>query len=106
MSLDDIASVVALTASLISIAGVVYVAGVKTARIDVKLEVLWDAYRRSGISAATAAGAGTINSPFRLSDTGREYINGIYGELHEFYHRCGRSTLPRWVLCAWCSRIA
>lgn len=72
-----------------SLLSVAYFAGVKIARVEIKLDLLWDAFRAGGALNAVKHGAATMNSPVELTDEGRRHLGKLARELRDFYGRIG-----------------
>ena len=84
------AATLSLIVSLLSILGIVYLAGVKIAKIEVKVDTIWSFVMRRAAGEAISLGLGVMNSPIVFTPSAIQLMDGLADELKGFYSRLGR----------------
>ncbi len=82
-SFTDIAALTGLCVSLTSLGSVIYLAGVKLATLQVKVDTMWEFTLRRGKSEAVRAGFAEMNSPIVATSEGLAKLAPVAAELHE-----------------------
>lgn len=79
--MDQALAISSLIVSLLSIASVIYLAGVKLARMEVKVDTMWAFQLRRSMSETVEKGFGTLNSPLIFKPEYFVHLDPIKEEL-------------------------
>ena len=85
MTLVEAASIASLVVSCISILSVFYLASVKIAKMEVKVDTLWDFMMRRARVEAVTKGFATLNSPIVVAPEAIKWADHILPPIKEFY---------------------
>jgi hypothetical protein len=85
MSLDQIGIIVAIVASLGSGLMVLVVQVTKLAKLELKVDTLWDFMMRRAQAELVRGGLGTLNSPVAINEQARKLFAPMKSELMNFY---------------------
>ena len=83
--LAGLVPIASLIVSLLSIVAVIYLAAVKLARIELKVDTMWEFQLRRAFSEAVSAGIATSNSPLQFTQDALAKLAPIKEELHDFW---------------------
>jgi len=86
LSLTDFSALIGALTGIISLLSVVYLGAVKLAKIEVKVDTMWEFQRRRGISEAVRGGWGDFNSPFVPSPKAVALLRPLAPDLRATYH--------------------
>lgn len=81
---NTILSIITLTGGFI---GYVYLAGVKLARIEVKVDTMWLYQLRRGLSEVQIKNLGEFNSPLHIGPDAEKYIRPLVPDLQAYYKK-------------------
>jgi len=90
IALADIGSLVAIAASLFSVVSVLYFGTVKFAKLELKVDTMWDFQMRRNQAEAVHRGVATMNSPIVVNDEARQWVEPIVAPMRAFYAKIGR----------------
>lgn len=65
------------------------------ARMELKIDTVWDFQMRRAQSEAVNKGVATMNSPVMVSDEAKQWMAPIIGPIREFYVHLGRRMSDR-----------
>lgn len=85
MSNEQITAICALIASVLSFLGIVYLAGVKIARLELQVNTIWDFLMRRALGESVQKGLGTMNSPITFNEDAKKLFNSMSSDLKNFY---------------------
>ena len=88
MDATQLTAIAGIVMSGISLLSVIYLAGVKIATLQVKVDTMWSFTLRRAQSEAVATGFATMNSPIMITDEAAKLVEPILGPLVELYKRC------------------
>jgi len=88
MTAEQVTAWSGLVVAIIALFGVVYVAGVKMARLEVKVETIWDFLLRRAMGEAVKQNLGTVNSPLTITEDAKQFFAAFANDLREFYKSC------------------
>lgn len=81
--------ILSITSSIISIVGLIYLAGFKVSRIELKVDTMWDYLIRGAKVEGNKNGIFTVRSPAAPTTVGRDLYKDLLPELAKFYgERC------------------
>ena len=83
--MEHIAPWASLVMSGLSILSVIYFGAVKIAKLEVKVDTMWDFQMRRAFSEAVTTGVGTMNSPLKFDEQVRSTLDPLKAELQDFY---------------------
>ncbi len=83
--MEYIAPIASVIMSGISILSVIYLGAVKLAKLEVKVDTMWDFQMRRAFSEAVKTGVATMNSPLHFDQEVRENLAPIRDELQQFW---------------------
>jgi hypothetical protein len=95
MTLNDTGTVVGLIVGILGILGLLCQQAAKQARMEVKIDTLWDFQMRRGAGELVAKGHATVNSPIVLSEEAKKWMHELAEELKKFYSKLGRHLSDR-----------
>jgi hypothetical protein len=75
--------------AVLTLASISYYTITRLARLELKVDTIWDFLIRRALSEAVNKGVGTVQSPFQPSAQARAYFGGLVNELREFYRTVG-----------------
>ena len=82
--------IVSLVQGLVAILGIIWLAGWRLAKLEVKVDTMWDFQLRRAVSEGLHQGAMTRNSPVEVTEEAKAWMRPVAQELREFYKRLGR----------------
>ena len=86
MTLEQAGIVLGIVVSAGSILGMVYLSAIKIARIELKVNTIWEFLMQRAIGEAVQKGLADLNSPLMLTPGGRSlYSDKWIGDLQKFY---------------------
>lgn len=83
----EIAAWAGATMSCLSLASVVYFAGIKMATLTVKVDTMWTFMMKRAVSEAVSADLMKHNSPLEITAKGYSYIQPMANELWQYYQK-------------------
>jgi hypothetical protein len=75
---------------LISAFSLIYFAGVKLAKIEIKVDTMWDYLLKRAAAEGVNRGLLTLNSPLKITAAGRAMLETLRPRLREFYEAHGQ----------------
>jgi len=88
----EIAAYGSLVMSGVSVLSVIYFGAVKIAKLEVKVDTLWDFQMRRAFSEAVSTGVATMNSPLQITEKAKHKLDPMKVELQQFWEE--NKTLP------------
>lgn len=88
-----ITQIVLALPGMMSLLGLVYFAGVKIAKIEVKVDTMWSFQLRRGIIETEQMGLGKSRSPLKLNEVAYQLMEPLTPALKSFYEEIGGETL-------------
>jgi hypothetical protein len=83
----SLAPYASIVLSLISVLSVFYLGSVKIAKIEVKVDTMWDFQMRRAFSEAVKTGVGTVNSPLTFVPEFRAKLDPMKNDLRSFWEK-------------------
>ena len=95
MNLNDTATLVGILVAVGGILGWLCQQAARQARMEVKIDTLWDFQMRRGSGELVNKGLATMNSPITLTEESKKWMHELAEELKKFYSRLGRHLNDR-----------
>lgn len=89
-----VAAVAATITSFVALGTVIYFAGVKVSKLEVKVETLWEFQIRRGMAEAVHKGVAEMNSPLTFNEEVQKYLEPLKDQLITFWDVKGKSLPP------------
>lgn len=90
MTLEQIGIIVAIVVPLVGLAYGWFAFGGRFAKIELKVDTIWDFHMRRAMSEAAQRGFGSLNSPFTIDTKAQEWFASLANQLRDFHARLGR----------------
>jgi hypothetical protein len=81
--------------TIAGLAGKVFAWGTRFAKVELKIDTIWDFHMRRAQSEAVKLGIATMNSPVKVSDEAKEWMAPLIAPIREFYKGLGRRMTER-----------
>lgn len=85
----NLSAVAAAATVTLTIGGLLYQITTRLARLELKVDTMWDFVMRRALAEGVAKGIGTLNSPFLLVDEAKVWFEPLRDDLHKFYRERG-----------------
>lgn len=85
--MSDIHSYLNSISILIGFLGLLWLAAVKTTRIEVKVDIMWGMFLKRAVVEGVHKGVLEVNSPIRLINNSGEMLSHMADELRTFYEK-------------------
>lgn len=72
----------------------------RLAKVELKIDTVWEFLVRRAVSEAVVKGVATINSPVRLAENAREWLEPLKSALTQFYARQGHGLTDGQLMMA------
>src|SRR6266404_2873497 len=82
-------TVLASIVSAISIVGTIFYVINRFAKLELKVDTLWDYLMRRAMSETVTKGLGSIHSPVKFTDETRSWYAGMVEDLKKYYRLIG-----------------
>ena len=86
---NELPQYVSLASSILAFVSVFYLSVTKIAKIEVKVDTMWDFMMRGDKVLTVRAGLGEVNSPLVFNQKALDYMNPLATELKAFYSSKG-----------------
>lgn len=81
----EVAAYGSLVMSGVSVLSVIYFGAVKIAKLEVKVDTLWDFQMRRAFSEAVSTGVATMNSPLQIKEQAKNKLDPMKQDLQKFW---------------------
>lgn len=95
MTLEQLGILFGIATGILSFLGAVHLNGTRSAKIEVKVDTMWDFLMRRALSEGLEKGVLKVNSPVVISDEAKKWMAGMAIELQQFYRKLGRNLTDR-----------
>ena len=95
MTLSEVASLGSIISSTLALGSVIYLAVWKIARMEVKVDTLWDFQMRRALSESIQKGVATLNSPLTVTPEAKAWMHELAAKLRDFYAKLGHRMTDR-----------
>lgn len=85
MTLEQVGILIAIVTGLGSLFTAVYLAGVKIAKLELKVDTIWDFLMRRAMADAVNRGHADMNSPVVVREESKQLLAHLAGELKKWY---------------------
>jgi hypothetical protein len=95
MTPAEIAAWLSIAMSLVTLLGVFGVQAGRLAKMELKIDTVWDFQIRRAQSEALMQGVATKNSPVTVTDEAKQWMKPLLMPIREFYSKLGRHLSDR-----------
>lgn len=91
MTIEQIGIIVGIITGVLSFLGAVHLNGSRSAKIEVKVDTMWEFLMRRALSEGLEKGVVSMNSPVVVNEEAKKWMAGMAIELQKFYRKLGRN---------------
>lgn len=88
--MDLVSIVTSIVSAILSVFSVIYLSGVKIAKIEVKVDTMWSFLMRRAIAEVVFKGLADMNSPIVIRKEAKALFRGLTEDLRSFYRGLGK----------------
>lgn len=90
VSIEHLGIIVALIASCFSLLSFAYLAGSRLAKLEVKVDTMWQFQLRRATARLVTSGEGTLNSPIKLNVDVKQLLGSLATDIRNYYIGLGK----------------